>query len=341
VNAVLADTVIALALTVVMLAAVIFGVRSKTIRRRRRAGPLRSSAERLVADFLVGNAGMPTTAGPDERTALLHTTLEALADLRGSERARLVGLLEQLGYARQASSELAAARRRVVRRRAAETLAATAGPPAVPVLVAGLADRDLLVRTTCARILAEVGGEETAPLILAAAERDVLTAPGAAGAVIHSLGLRQPAALAAVLDEGASPDLRAIAITVVGELRLAQYAPALQAALDDGDVLAASAARGLGLIGESRATRALARLAFDEQRSSAARAAAVTALGSIGDPLVVRLLERLTDAADWPVQAAAASALARLGPPGLAALLRVARSGRPQVRELAEAAAQS
>jgi HEAT repeat protein len=251
-----------------------------------------------------------------------------------------VTFLEQLGFARQAAAELAAPRR-AARRRAAETLAAVAGPPSVPVLVAGLADRDVLVRTTCARILAEVADQQTVPQVLAAVGRDVRTAPGAAAAVILTLGVRQPTALAPLLDPGATPELRALAITVTGELRLAQYAPELQAALGEGDALAASAARGLGLIGESQATRALARLAFDEQRSSAARAAAVTALGSIGDRVVVRLLERLTDAADWPVQAAAASALARLGPPGLAALLRVARSGQPRVRELAEAAAQS
>jgi HEAT repeat protein len=344
-TAVLADTVAGLALAVVLLIALITVVRERAVRRRRQEAKLRPPAERLLAEFLVGSPRVPPMAGQemagqDERAILLQAALEALSDLRGSERTRLVELLEQLGYARQAISELAA-RRRAVRRRAAETLAAMASPQAVPALTAGLADRDVLVRTTCARILAEMGGEETVPLVVAAAGRDVLIAPGAAAAVVLALGQRRPAALAPLLGPGAPPELRAIAITIVAELRLAQHAPALEESLSDSDIIAASAARGLGLIGESRATRALARLALDEQRSPSARAEAVTALGSIGDPAEIHLLERLIAAADWPVQAAAARALARLGALGIAALHRAARSSQPQVRELAEAAVQS
>ncbi len=339
-RAVLADTVAGLALAVVLLTAFIIVVRGRAVGRRRQEAGRRPPAERLLAEFLVGSPRVPPVTGPDERAALLHAALEALADLRGSERTRLVELLDQLGYARQAISELAD-RRPAVRRRAAETLAAMASPAAVPALTAGLADRDLLVRATCARVLADIGGEESVPLVAAAAGRDVLVAPGAAAAVVLALGQRRPAALAPLLDPGAPPELRAIAITIVGGLRLVQHAPALQEALGDSDTIAASAARGLGMIGESQATRALARLALDEQRSPSARADAVTALGSIGDRAEIHVLERLIAGADWPVQAAAARALARLGPPGLAALHRAARSSQPQVRELAEAAAQS
>ncbi len=339
-RAVLADTVAGLALAVVLLTALIIAARGRTVRRRRQEARLGPPAERLLAEFLVGSPRVPPMTGQDERTALRHAALEVLADLRGSERARLVEFLEQLGYTRQAISELAA-RRRAVRRRAAETLAAIASPSAVPALTAALADRDVLVRTTCARILAETGGDETVPLVVAAARHDVLTAPGAAAAVVLALSLRRPEALAPLLDPGAPPELRVIAITIVGELRLAQHAPALQESLGDSDIIAARAARGLGLIGESQATRALACLALDEQRSPSARAEAVTALGSIGDPAEIHLLERLIATADWPVQAAAARALARLGPPGMAALHRAARSSRTHVRELAEAAVQS
>jgi HEAT repeat protein len=329
-----------LTLTVALLIALIITVRGRTVGGRREEARLRPPAERLLAEFLVGGTRVPPMAGPYERAALLRAALEALADLRGSERTRLVELLDQLGYASQALSELGA-RRRAVRRRAAETLAVIAGPPMAPALTACLADRDVLVRTTCARILAEMGGEETVPMVVAAARRDVLIAPGAAAAVVLALGQRRPAALAPLLDPGGPPELRAIAITIVGELRMAQYAPALQESLSGSDIVATSAARGLGLIGEPQATGALGRLALDEQRSPSARAEAVTALGAIGDRAEVHLLERLIAAADWPVQAAAARALARLGPPGMAALDRAARSSQPQVRELAEAAVQS
>jgi len=340
-RSVLADTVAGLALAVALLTTLITVVRGRVVRRRGHEAGLGPAAEQLLAQFLVGRPQVPPVAGPDERTALLRAALEALADLRGSERARLVELLEQLGYARQAVSELTA-RRRAVRRQAAEMLAAMAGPHTVPALTAGLADRDVLVRMTCTRILAEVGGEEIVPLVVTAAGRDVLIAPGAAAAVVLALGRRWPAALAPLLGPGTPPELRAIAITVVGELRLVQHAPALLEGLDDSDIIAAGAARGLGLIGDTGAARALGRLALDEHRSPSARAEAATALGSIGDRAEIHVLERLIATADWPVQAAAARALARLGPPGMAALHRAAaRSSQPQVRELAEAAGQS
>ncbi len=108
-SAILADTVAGLALTVVLLAALIVAIRARAIRRRRRTDPLRSSAERLVADFLVDQAALPTEAGPDERAALLVTSLEALADLRGSERARLgpPGLAALLRVARSGPPQVA------------------------------------------------------------------------------------------------------------------------------------------------------------------------------------------------------------------------------------------
>src|SRR5262249_24162106 len=140
--------------------------------------------------------------------------------------------------------------RRANRRRAAESLNSIGLPSAVPALTAGLSDRDVLVRTTCARALAEVAGEEAFPLVAAAAARDAGRAPGASAAVVPAMASTRPEALAPLLRPGAPAELRAIAITIAGELRLAEHALALREALADGDVVATSAARGLGLIGE-------------------------------------------------------------------------------------------
>jgi HEAT repeat protein len=337
-RAILADVVAGLALTVALLATVIIVLRAVVVRRRSRQVQFRLAAEHLLAEFLVGNPRPPLAAAQDARVVLLRAALDALLDLRGGEHAKLVALLEELGYGREAISGLSAGRL-VVRRRAAETLAAIAGPPAVPALIGALADRDVMVRMICARTLAEIGGEQTVPLVVSAARRDMEAAPGAAAAVILALARRRPDAIAPLLGPDAPARLRGIAMAIVGELRLAQHARALQDSLAERDFIAASAARGLGQIGEAAATAALAGLALDERPAVSARAAAVTALGSIGDPAGLPVLERLLAAANWPVQAAAAAALARLGPPGLAALQRAARSGQRPVRELAEAAA--
>jgi HEAT repeat protein len=129
-----------------------------------------------------------------------------------------------------------------------------------------------------------------------------------------------------------------VALTLAGEMRLAEHAPLLLACLDDRDDLAVPAARGLGLIGEVDAVGPLREVMCDECRGRDVRAAAARALGSIGQPGAVPALEAQLQAADWVLQAAAAQALARMGEPGEAALRRAAGSGRPEARELAEAA---
>ena len=260
-----------LALVVLVLTAVAVGARAATVRRCDRAGRLGPPAARSLAAYLAGGPppGPPATgrAGRAERAALLNAALEALSDLRGSERDRLAGLLDQLGYTSQCTARLAAGRR-AERRRAAEALSAIGAPSAVPALTVGLDDRDVLVRTTCARALVDIAGEEADSDAAAAAARDTRRAHGACAAVVLALADSRPEALAPLLRPGAPAELRAIAVTIAGELRMAQHSLALREALADGDVVAASAARGLGLIGEFGATDALARLALDERRSA-------------------------------------------------------------------------
>ncbi len=314
-------------------------IRATATRRKRREQRLRPSAELSIAEYVSGGDTAPAPATRDERAVLLCVALDALADLRGSERTRLVALLERLGYVREAMAKLRS-RRRVVRQHAAETLTAIAVPGAVPALSAGLADGDVLVRLTCARTLVEIGGDEVIPDVLATAERDLPAAPGAGAAVLLAVGMTCPDALAPLFARQVPQQVRAVAITVAGELRLSGLAPLLRSCLHEGDELAADAARGLGRIGDIEAVGELAEFAADDRHAPAARAAALTALGSIGDPSVLGMLERQLAAADWSVVAASARALARLGEPGAAALRRAASSSRPELRELAEAALQ-
>lgn len=327
----------ALAVTVLMLIQLIVVVRTVAIQRSRRYGRLRPAAETAVAEFLAGGADLPAYRRKAERAALLDAAVEALADLQGRERVRLVGMLGRLGFADEAAVRLRSSRR-AVRQRAAETLAAIATPEAIPVLSQGLGDRDDIVQTTCARVLAEVGGPEVTGVVLATVERTIAHRPGAAAAVVLAIGANHPTALGALLGPGTPPRSRAIAITVAGQLRLSEHAPALIACLADRDDLAARAAQGLGRIGEVAAVPELTRLSLAAGRSLAARVAAVKALGAIGDPAAVTVVRQHLMAPDWQLAASAAGALARLGEPGLAVLRDSAASHLPQVAGLADAA---
>ncbi len=333
----LTDVVTGLTGLVVLLVLLLIVIRAAALQRSRRVRRFRPAAEASLGTYLAGSGGAPAMAGRGERALFLAVAQEALADLRGDERDRLVDLLLQLGFMQDAVIGLKG-RRAVTRRRAAETLAALATPLAVPVVAAALADRDVLVRTTCACTLAVTGGEDAVSAIVAVARQDALAAPGAAASVVLALAERWPEALAPLLVPGAQASIKRIAVTIAAELRLTQLAGQLQACLEDTDDLAAISARGLGRIGEFSALAALVRLAGDSDRSPGARAAAAGALGAIGDPSNLAVLERLLVAPHWSLQAAAAGALAHLGGPGSAALRRAAMSGHQEAAALAGAA---
>lgn len=336
-TAAVAGVDVALCFMVFMLIQLIVVVRAAAIHRKLRYGRLRPAAEAAIAGVVAGGGGIPAPRNRGERAVLLDVAIEALADLRGSERTQLISLLRRHGYPAEAVAGLRAARR-VVRRRAAETLAAIATPDDIPALTGGLGDRDELVQATCARVLAEVGGPEVTAAVVATVMRTMTRRPGAAVAVVLAIGMHHSPALAGLLGPDVPAPVRATAIAVAGQLRLAEHAPALAACLRDRDDLATSAAYGLGRIGDVQAVPELARLAMAAGRALPARVAAVKALGAIGDPAAVDVVRQQLPAAEWPIAAAAAWALARLGEAGLAVLRKAATSRSPELAELAGAA---
>jgi HEAT repeat protein len=333
----LADVVACLAGLVGLLVLVLIAIRVAALRRATRARRFGPAAAASLGTYLAGSGAGPAPDRPGERPLFQAIAQEALADLRGDDRDRLVALMGQLGFTQDAMLHLKA-RRTVTRRRAAEMLACLATPVAVPAVTDALADRDVLVRTTCACTLAVTGTDDAVPAIVAVAQRDAPATPGAAASVVLALAQNRPEALAPLLAPGTPAAIRRIAITIAADLRLAQFATLLQAALADTDDVAVNSARGLGMIGEFPAVDALAQVAADDTRSAPARAAAADALGAIGDPASLQVLERLLAAPDWSLQAAAAGALARLGEPGRTALHRTAASGPPEAAALAGAA---
>lgn len=301
-------------------------MRFVAVRRARRERRVRPAAEAGIAEYLAGAGAVrrPGTAG--ERSVWLTVAIEAMLDLRGEERARLAALLDRLGYVPQQSIALHA-RRVGVRRHAAEVLAIIATPAALSALTGGLDDPDPLVRCTCARALAKAGGLDGAAMAITIAQRDALAAPGAVAALVLVLGQNQPGALGPLLGPAARPSARLIAVRVAGALRLAQYAVLLRDCLAGGDELAATAAEGLGAIGDIDSVAALTELAAADGRPAAVRATAAAALGRIGADSAADVLGGLLGSADWSLRAAAAAALGELGPPGAAVLRRAVTAG--------------
>lgn len=325
----LGGAVAGLAAAVALVAVAILGLRAAGSRRRRALARLRPAAELALAAVLASEAEPPQPVTRRERLVLADVALEALAELRGAEHGRLGELLARLGYVDEAAAALRA-RGRFRRRRAAELLALSGVAAAAPALRGGLDDCDALVRTICARGLAEIAGEPVGP-IRRAVERDVAAVPGAAAAVVLALGAARPAELAELLGPDVEPRVRALALRVAGELRLSAHAPFLRAALADGGTVAASAARGAGLIGDVEAVAALEAL-VDGGTEPGLRVAAARALGSIGDPMSAPVLGRALGAQDWSVRSAAASALAQLGPPGIEALVQAPPIAQAQAK---------
>jgi len=332
-------TDIALAALVCLLVLGLMEVRMLIRLRQRRQRRLWPEASQVIARYVTTGGPPPRPAGRAGRAILRDAAMQALYDLRGSERDLLVGMMEELSYLGDAAAALRA-RRRAVRRRAAETLAIIATPAAAPALRAGLADRDALVRTSCARTLARAGTQDDVPAVVAVAQRDILTAPGAAAAIVLALGQSQQTALSTLLSAQAPARLRVVAAEVAGRLRLPELTPELRACLHDGDELAAAAAQGLGMIGDIQAAGELRDVVRASDRAASARAAAMTALGSIGDATSVPVLEPQLKADDWTLRAAAAHGLAQLGEPGSWALRRAVMWGPPEAREQAEAVQQ-
>jgi HEAT repeat protein len=337
VTAALAITDIALAALIVALVVVLNLVRIRIRRRMRRQELLGPAMSRAVAKYAAVGGDLPRPAGRAEREILREAAMRTLFDLRDSARGQVVTLLQQLGYLDEAAAALRG-RRRAVRRRAAEMLAVVSSPVVAPALLAGLSDRDPLVRTACARTLAAIGDEDVLPRVVAVARQDIAAAPGAAAAVVLAVGRRRPAALAPLLAPAVPAGVRLVAAAVAGGLRLSDLAPELRGCLGGGDDLAARAAQGLGRIGDLRSAPQLRELAGDPGKAPGPRSAAASALGAVGDAGSVPLLERLLLSPEWPVRAAAAGALAQLREPGADALRRAVQWGPPEARDQAEGA---
>ena len=338
--------VLGLAFVLAVLIGAIVERRLVADRRRRRDESLRPAVESAIAAYLAGDdpEPPPLPASRPARKLAGVIALEALAELKGAERQRLVTLLERAGIVAETARQLRSRRVRV-RRSAAESLGDIGSAEAAQTMLAGLHDPDLDIRLSCASGLAELGDRELMAQVLSTADATVAARPGAAAAILVTLGSRAPFALADPLsaDSTASRELRRLTAAVIGALRIAEHAELLRDALrSDDPELVARAARGLGAIGDMDATDRLLELMAEHQRPGFVHQAAAEALGALGNPDAVGPLEReLTDGHGWSEQSTAAQALRRLGPPGETVLSNALRSRDAAVRAHAQVALES
>jgi HEAT repeat protein len=334
--------VVGLAAALGLLIVAIVVRRLDTNRRLRRERSLRPAIEVAMAGYVAGDDPEPPQfpASRAARELLRTVALEALTELRGGERQRLTTLLERASIVGDTAAELRSRRVRV-RRSAAEALAQIASATAAESMLTGLLDPDLDMRLSCASGLAELGNQEYVAAILVAANGAAAERPGATAAVLLTLGRRIPSSLGSALapTPDASPELRRLAAAVVGELRLAEHAPALRQALDsEDDELVARAARGIGQIGDADAIDRLLRLLEEPESAWFVRLAVAGALGALGDPRAARPLEHELQSGSWLLQSKAADALRLLGGSGEEVLRRALSFPVATVRDHARVA---
>lgn len=330
----LAAAVICFASAVGLLVVFIVAVRLRARRRRRREQALRQLYEEAVARFLVLEGEEPLRAPSEHGGAGVFRSVvhDALLELAGRERDRLIQALEQAGTVGADIADLAS-RVRSTRRRAADALAVYPSELAREALLRCLDDEDIQTRLACARALAGLRAPELVEPVLAVAEASVDQSPGGVAEVLLTLARFEPSALAERLGESGSPALRRLLASVIGELRLAEGSGVLREVLaSDDEELVARAARGLGQIGDAHDAPRLLALLEDRLRSPFVRAAAARSLGLIGDPSAIRALEWALREEDWWLAVRAARALAELGELGREALERAKLSEHAWVR---------
>lgn len=320
-----------LVLLATMLLAVLTYRLTSTLRQSRRERLVQATRPLLLgvlADEEPESAGLDALAAlPDRRWRALEPTVVAmLGKIRGDARGALVDVLARRGALERA--EASARSRSWVRRcDAAEMLGAARDPRSIPLLVSLLDDRNAEVRRVAARSLGRVGVRDAARPLLDSLVGDRALAPREAAA---ALVLLEPAATPTIAEAVAGaedPRVRSVGVEVLG-LRASVEAAGTIARFLDADPhleVRIRSARALGRIGVRGATGPLTGALGSE--SPELRAVSARALGALG---AVEAVEALTACLADPwhrVAGNAAESLASLGPPGRAALERVASGG--------------
>jgi HEAT repeat protein len=309
--------------------------------RRTRAltEPYRRHLVAMVAEGAQGDRQVLLDLEPRTWQALEPAVVAMVRKVRGESRHSLVDLLARRGTVDRYTRALRSLSP-VRRARSAELLGLLGELAPRADLERVLAeDWDPEVRIVAARALGEAGDAQAAGALLAAshgphavplrivARSLARLGPSIAPALIEALTWPEPAA-------------RAVSVEILGLLGVVAAAPALsRAALYDADQdVRIRAARALGRVGTPASLAVLDRC-IDSGQPVALRAVAARAIGDVGGRSAVNVLAPLLADPIHRVAVNAADALARLGPPGRAELVRAAVGPGPGAGYAAEALA--
>lgn len=298
---------------------------ARTVRRR----DLETRAVRFEAalnDLILTGQTDPVLLRPNRRDLDLLATkmVEYLALLRGEQRDRLVELAERAGLVRKFFWRLGS-QNRWRKAQAAESLGYFGGSEAAGPVAGLLTYDDETVRAVAARALARIGTSEAARSLAETLNDSSELTRLRMAENLERLGAVATVPLVETLKTG-NLRARVLAARVLGNLRIAEAAPALREVLAPTDEevqtdLEAQVVLALGRIGDPDDVPLI--LAASESGHWPVRAQAANALEAIGDTSAIGTLKRLTVDPEWWVRLNASRALSNMGPAGERALVEV------------------
>ena len=232
-----------------------------------------------LADAVASGAALSPPVGRLHRRSFRLAALELFPVLAGESRERLTQLAEELGLVDDAMRTLARSPRAFARRTSADELGEIRSARAAPAFVAGLDDRDPIVRVACVRGLALIDDLGRLERMLDVLERDSATAPSEAAAAMVIVARTQPEALGQLQTFGRS---RFVAWVATLALARAGHASAMPALLGDltavNTLLGSVAVRAIEEVGGPEAIVSLEQFVTDADQDAALRAQAGRAL---------------------------------------------------------------
>lgn len=278
------------------------------------------------------------TIGRGDRAVLEALALDVVPKLRGSGRQAIIDVLVHRGVADDARRRLRSRRPGVVARcRAALILGQLVCIDDDRLLIEQLASRHPELRIAAVRALGRLATRDAVEALVACLREPDRFPAGIVGASLVDSGSPAVAPLAEALAD--LPVVgRQVAIEVLGEGFASVARDRIDACLgDDEPRVRVAAAAALAALGSPRSVPSLVGLLVPTQ-PAAVRAAAAGALGSLGGREAIDHLSVLVGDDEHVVAMAAAEGLARSGPGGRAALVRIEAAGSGDASRHAAAA---
>ena len=257
---------------------------------------------------------------------------EEVSQLELSTRLDVLQTLEETGvvarFLREARSAL-----KWTRAHALRVLGELKVPASVPVLLQALEDKDPDVRNVAARALGRMKLQATEEALVGLLGRHEQSVSARIAAICIEMGTRTAPLLIRTLRDG-TPKARFWAARILGEIKESRATRSLgDALLDPEPDVRSAAAWAIGAIGE-RSTAILVEAGLRDPVWYV-RAHAAEALGKIGDPAKVEALAEALCDRSWWVRKNALDALVRLGDPAKAPLLKALASDDRFARDCA------